>query len=77
MMISLFVLVPVALGLAGWVLGRIHAGYSRWITLAANAFNLCLAGLLWGAAAGAWNIPSVNSGGGTQWLAELHLPWIP
>jgi NADH-quinone oxidoreductase subunit M len=77
MTLAIFVLAPLVLGLAGWILGRLHTGYSRWLTLAANAVNFCLAGVLWGAAAGAWCLPSVITAGSTPWLAELHLPWIP
>ena len=77
MMLSIFILSPLVLGLLGWILGRLHTGWSRWLTLAANAINLALAGVLWGAAAGAWSLPSVVSGGSTTWLAEMHAPWIP
>ena len=62
MMLSIFILSPLVLGLLGWILGRLHTGWSRWLTLAANAINLALAGVLWGAAAGAWSLPSVVSG---------------
>ncbi len=77
-LLALFIFVPLVLGLAGWVLGRRQAGFSRWLTLAANLFNLCLAAVLWLGAAGATHFPGLAApGAGSPWLAELHVPWIP
>jgi NADH-quinone oxidoreductase subunit M len=77
-LLALFVFVPLVLGLAGWVFGRRQAGSARWLALAANLFNLCLAAVLWFGAAGAARLPGVAApGGGSPWLVELHWPWIP
>ncbi len=77
MVLALFVFVPLVCGLAGWLLGRRQAGFARWLALAANLFNLCLAAVLWLGAAGAARLAhAAAAGAGSPWLAELHWPWI-
>jgi len=76
--LSLFIFVPLAAGLVSWALGRSNGGFSRWLTLAANLFNLCLAAVLWLGAAGTVTLPGLTpSAAGSQWMAELSWPWIP
>ena len=74
MTITLFVFVPLVVGIAGWILGRIHTGYSRWLTLGANAFNLGLSLVLWGAAASLYTLPGIATDG--PWLAQVSWPWM-
>jgi NADH-quinone oxidoreductase subunit M len=76
MMLSLFILVPLVLGLAGWLWSRWNPSASRWFTLAANAFNLVLALVLWLAAAGRISVAAIATGSST-WLATWQAPWIP
>jgi NADH-quinone oxidoreductase subunit M len=76
MTLALFVALPLVLGFAAWAGGRGAPVVSRWIALAANAFNLALAGVLWLAAAGVITVAGVSAGG-TPWLAETHADWIP
>jgi NADH-quinone oxidoreductase subunit M len=75
MMLALFVVVPLVLGLAGWLWSRWNPAGSRWLTLGANAFNLVLALALWIAAAGAGSAGIAGNGG--RWLWELQRDWIP
>jgi NADH-quinone oxidoreductase subunit M len=77
MMLALFIFIPLALGLAGWALSRVHPLFSRWFTLGANAINLLMVALLWGGAAGAFPFPVGPGSAGGAWLAELHWSWIP
>jgi NADH-quinone oxidoreductase subunit M len=78
MTIALFVFVPLLLGTLGWILGRRNAAYSRWLTLGANAFNLALALVLWGAAASLYTLPGISvTDSLTPWLAQVRWPWIP
>jgi NADH-quinone oxidoreductase subunit M len=76
MTIALFVAVPLVFGSLGWILGRRNAEWSRWLALAANAVNLCLAGLLWAGAAGIVALPGILSAE-NPWLVEISVPWIP
>jgi NADH-quinone oxidoreductase subunit M len=68
MILTLFIAVPLACGLAGWALGRLHPAWSRWIALLGNAVNLVMALAIW-AGAGA------REAG--PWMAGVSLPWIP
>jgi NADH-quinone oxidoreductase subunit M len=78
MMLALFIFFPLALGLAGWALSRVHPLFSRWFALAANGINLCMVALIWGAAAGLFPfLIGFSSVGGSAWLSELHWTWIP
>ena len=78
MMLALFIFIPLALGLAGWALSRVHPLYSRWFALAANALNLCMVAVLWAAAAGLFAFPAaLNAAPGSAWMAELEWSWIP
>jgi len=76
MMLALFVAVPLVFGFAGWLWSRGNPAGSRWLALAANAINLCLAGALWLGAAGAISLPGMDAAGG-RWLAETRADWIP
>ncbi len=69
MNLALFVAIPLACGLIGWVLGRVHSAWSRWLALAGNAANLALVLLVWLGGA-------VPQGQG-PWILETSVPWIP
>ncbi len=73
MMLALFIFVPLAAGLAGWALGRGGPGRARWLALAANLFNLGLAGFYWLRTEGLFG----GAAAGARWLEELHWSWIP
>ena len=76
--LALFILVPLLLGIVGWVLGRRQTGTARWLALAGNLFNLGLAALLCLGASGVLRLPFLAaSGAGSPWMAEVHWPWIP
>jgi NADH-quinone oxidoreductase subunit M len=78
MMLALFIFIPLVLGLAGWVLSRVHPLFSRWFSLGANAVNLCMVALLWSGAAGIFAFPAgLSAVPGSAWLAELQWTWMP
>jgi NADH-quinone oxidoreductase subunit M len=78
MTLLLFILVPLALGLLGWVLGKATPGYARWLTLAANLVNLCLSLVLWLGVSGVLRIPGLATASPAgAWLMQVSLPWIP
>ena len=76
--LALFIFTPLVLGLAGWALSRVHPLFSRWFTLAGNAVNLVMVGLIWGANAGIFpSLAGLSTVDGSAWLTELHWTWIP
>ena len=78
MTLSLFVIVPLALGILGWVLSRRNTANARWLTLAANALNLALALVLWGAAASLYTLPGISpTAAGSPWLAQVRCRGFP
>jgi NADH-quinone oxidoreductase subunit M len=72
MILVWLIISPIAAGLLAWLLGRLHPGFSRWISLVALAVNLILGlALLTRYAA----LLTITPGG--PWLAEINLSWIP
>jgi NADH-quinone oxidoreductase subunit M len=69
MILILFVAIPLAAGLLGWVMGRLHPAWSRVLALAGNLAGLALAIALWVGSG-----PDLSAG---PWLLEVSLSWIP
>jgi NADH-quinone oxidoreductase subunit M len=72
MILVWLMIVPTAAGLLAWLMGRRHAGWSRWISLIALAINLILALAVLMRSADRLTITP-----GGPWLAEINLAWIP
>jgi NADH-quinone oxidoreductase subunit M len=76
--LSLFIAVPLACGLAGAIFGRHRPALSRWLVLAGSAVNLCLAALLWAGSTGSIRLPAgITAPPESRWIAETSWPWIP
>ena len=76
--LALFIFTPLALGLAGWALSRVHPLFSRWFTLPGNAVDLVMVGLIWGANAGI-SLPSRAQAVDGRRMADesLRWTWVP
>jgi NADH-quinone oxidoreductase subunit M len=72
MILILLIIIPTGAGILGWLLGRLHPGFARWISLIALAVNLILALALLTRYA-----PQLSISPGGPWLAEINLRWIP
>lgn len=71
MILLWLIIIPLAGGLAAWILSRWSEASSRWISLAALALDVVLLTSLWSAPG--WD-SALNRG---EWLAEMSAPWIP
>jgi NADH-quinone oxidoreductase subunit M len=60
--------IPMAAGLAAWISARAGARWPRILTLAALAADFVLAAALW---------MRRGAAGGSRWIEEIDLPWIP
>ncbi len=72
MMLLWLILVPLAGGVAAWILGRRLPAAARWVSLAAMLLDLLLSIGLWIGHSGA-------TGAGSQeaWFTTFRWPWIP
>ncbi len=78
MILILLLLLPLAAGLAGWLLARLHPLWPRVLSLAAMAADLLILVALWiGAGAGAVASAQLQGTRSVPWLAEVSLPWVP
>jgi NADH-quinone oxidoreductase subunit M len=72
MILVWLIAIPTFGGLLAWLLGRRHAGWPRWVALAALAIDLIPALILTArSVAGEFVAP------GAPWLASFDLPWVP
>jgi NADH-quinone oxidoreductase subunit M len=66
MILTVLILLPIVGGLLAWIAGRSSALLSRWVALVTMLAHLAIVVFLW-----------VTWPGGSPWVAEVTLPWIP
>ncbi len=71
MILALLIAIPAVGGLLAWLVSRVDARATRWLSLVAVALDLALAVFLW------WQHSAEALFGGSRWLLELHRSWIP
>lgn len=72
MILIWLIIIPVAAGLAGWLLARWSAAATRWVCLLAMAAELVLVAALWRE-----QTPNLASTAHGPWLIQVKYPWIP
>jgi NADH-quinone oxidoreductase subunit M len=72
MILVWLIAIPTFGGLLAWLLGRRHAGWPRWVALAALAIDLIPALILT-----ARSVIGEFVAPGAPWLASFDLPWVP
>jgi NADH-quinone oxidoreductase subunit M len=84
MILAWLVIIPLAAGVAGWILSRWCLYATRWLCLAAMAADFLLALTLWPHGADSFGGSLVVTGAGlptfpvgSSWLAEVRAAWIP
>ena len=72
MILICFILLPLAGGLAAWILNRRGDLWARWVSLAAMLMTLALGLFLWGR-----RPAGIELSPGGQWLYEVKCDWVP